>query len=390
MKRLHLAILLILAAPAMRADSIEIGIDLIIRESNLHLRAAGSVAWKNIFGSYGHQLVTASGFITNTDASYSESAITPFNFTIESSTTATPPNCYQALVQATAEGTSGSGQSNTICEYGPVPTRYRLEVRTCLDGGCTVNNSDYHDAGNTVVVYTSGPPSLHFDGWSGDITSTSLTVEVYMDRDKSVTANWTSLPPPPPPPPPQESGCSGQECLSSPIVINLAGAYQLTGQESPVLFDIRADGHPVQIGWTAADAPMAFLALDRNGNGMIDNGAELFGNHTPLPTGLAAANGFDALAAYDTNGDGILDTHDPEWSALLLWTDLNHDGLSQPAEIEPVSTSAVTRIDLNYHWTGRNDQHGNQFRYQSTVWLGQRRERATPRPVYDIYFVAVP
>src|ERR1043165_1278367 len=83
----------------------------------------------------------------------------------------------------------------------------------------------------------------------------------------------------------------------SPIVINFAGGgYQLTGADSPVVFDIAATGQPVRIGWTAAGADEAFLCLDRNHNGRIDNGAELFGSATPLKDGSRALNGFPALA----------------------------------------------------------------------------------------------
>src|SRR5438034_7188492 len=69
----------------------------------------------------------------------------------------------------------------------------------------------------------------------------------------------------------------------SPIIINFEnGGYRLTGAESPVTFDIAATGQPVTIGWTAAGADEAFLCLDRDHNGQIDSGAELFGSATRL------------------------------------------------------------------------------------------------------------
>jgi hypothetical protein len=178
---------------------------------------------------------------------------------------------------------------------------------------------------------------------------------------------------------------------TSPIVINFAnGGYRLTGENAPVRFDIKATGQPLWIGWTAAGTEEAFLALDRNHNGAIDNGAELFGNATPLLDGSRARNGFIALAQYDDNHDGVIDASDPIWRQLVLWCDLNHDGLSQSAEIVAVGESALRAISLDSHWSGRRDESGNEFRYQSTVTMDARGHKATPRPVYDIFFAVWP
>ena len=114
----------------------------------------------------------------------------------------------------------------------------------------------------------------------------------------------------------------------------------------------------MRLAWTAAGTAMAFLALDRNHNTVIDDGSELFGNATPIGD-RAAANGFEALAQYDVNEDGIIDANDSAWASLLLWTDLNHDGVSQASEIMSLDASTVSVIGLDYHWTGRRDSSGN-------------------------------
>lgn len=168
------------------------------------------------------------------------------------------------------------------------------------------------------------------------------------------------------------------------------GGYVLTGAEDPVLFDISATGHASQIGWTAAGSDQAFLCLDRDGDGAITNGAELFGNATPLHTGQRASNGFVALAEYDDNRDGIIDDKDAAWDSLLLWTDRNHDGISQPSEIGKINISSVLAIALDYHWTGRRDVSGNTFRFESTVWISNSKRQSTARPVYDVFFVRAP
>ncbi|HYK03530.1 MAG TPA: hypothetical protein VE974_17365 [Thermoanaerobaculia bacterium] len=184
--------------------------------------------------------------------------------------------------------------------------------------------------------------------------------------------------------------CTDRQTENSPIVINFAhGPYRLTGAESPVLFDIRATGERVLIGWTAAGDDQAFLCLDRNYNGTIDDGGELFGNAVTLKDGTPAPNGFVALAELDGNQDRVVDAGDEVWSQLLLWRDLNHDGISQAVELSPVDGSGVAAIGLEYHWTGRQDSSGNTFRYQSDVWIADVSNRPTPRSVYDIFFVPV-
>jgi hypothetical protein len=190
--------------------------------------------------------------------------------------------------------------------------------------------------------------------------------------------------------PPDPTQCSADWVSGcSPIVINFEnGSYRLTGTNDPVVFDISGTGHPVRIGWTKRGADEAFLALDRDHDGKITSGVELFGTVTPLGDGSIAGNGFNALAQSDENHDGVIDEHDAIWSQLLLWRDWNHDAISQPSELTPVAASSWRGIALEYHWTGRRDSWGNSFGYESRVWIANGN-RITPRPVYDIFFAPV-
>lgn len=185
-----------------------------------------------------------------------------------------------------------------------------------------------------------------------------------------------------------DCGADGGSCDGDdPIVIDLKGlGYQLTSVANGVKFDFFATGKPVQLSWTAAKWEGGFLALDRNGNGRIDNGTELFGNVTPQPTPASGKkNGFLALAVYDLpanggNGDGWIDAQDAIYSKLVIWVDLNHDGISEPGELLTLKQAGIEAISLSYALSQWQDAFGNSFRYRSPM-----RTATNPAQwVYDV------
>jgi hypothetical protein len=220
----------------------------------------------------------------------------------------------------------------------------------------------------------------------------------------SVTVNCNPVPTPTPTPTPTPvaEGCNWcepwQVCratgCSSPVVIDTLGnGFDLTDAATGVDFDLTARGFKLRISWTAANSDDAWLALDRNANGAVDDGAELFGNFTPQPQPPPGTerNGFWALGEYDKaaqggNGDGVIDSGDAVYTSLLLWQDSNHNGISESNELRSLQSSGVESIALDYRESRRQDRHGNEFRYRAKA--NGRGHSDTGKWAYDVFLLS--
>lgn len=178
-----------------------------------------------------------------------------------------------------------------------------------------------------------------------------------------------------------------QGCGGSPILIPSPKMQLKDGKVIKVsdvahgaAFDLDGDGVVENLGWPEKGA--AFLAIDRNGNGVIDNGRELFGTENGF------YNGFEELRSYAPSA-GYLDATHSIWSQLLLWSDDNRDGVSQPDELKPAGTW-LTKIGLGAEVVNQLDSNGNNFK-----WRGWAEYVVTGRasrlsedayPIWDVIF----
>ena len=179
----------------------------------------------------------------------------------------------------------------------------------------------------------------------------------------------------------------------SPIVVDVGkNGIELGSAGVGVYFDVDNNGRPNHVQWVKAGGDEAFLALDRNGNGIVDNGSELFGVGTPMIfEGTNAPNGFVGLAQYDSielggNDDGYITNDDAIWSALRLWRDINADGISAGDEMFTPEALGITSFETIPRFGKRYDPAGNILPYWAWAAATGRPKRAV---MVDVYFLEI-
>jgi len=132
--------------------------------------------------------------------------------------------------------------------------------------------------------------------------------------------------------------------LVTPIILDLNGdGVKTLSISSGVKFDLFAEGQSVNTGWVSSGDGL--LVLDRNGDGSINDGSELFGSSTKLANGQKAADGYAALKELDTNGDGVISSDDAQFAELRVWVDSNSDGVSQTGELKTLTSLGISSIN---------------------------------------------
>jgi hypothetical protein len=257
----------------------------------------------------------------------------------------TPPPAERAL--DLAAWSVKVTEEKTGCSAPPRVATFSKLV--CERGSCWFGAPGWWIAprGDDRVEYYIGPKPVSLEFVRGAPAA---------EQRAYATANSCVIRCPAPPPTPSstqcDAGCRRTAWLEMngitmqgrcPLVFNVTGGKTVGFLGRGVDFDMDGTGlRPTD--WIAPEHP--FLALDRNENGVIDDGRELFGSTTILATGETALDGFVALAEFDANGDGKIDRADPIYERLLLWFDRDSNGKSEPTELVPLRFGGVRAISL--------------------------------------------
>ena len=250
---------------------------------------------------------------------------------------------------------------------------------------------------------SSGDPNITSNGtltstdqgqlFSGNDTLTSPeTADNWGSGDKAATCGdfyfaRTKITSPSYDPPIQKTDATQFGC--TPLIVDLGRDGILLGEEGVYIeFDLDADGSSESTQWVMQGGNEAFIALDLNKNGVIDDSSELFGDSTVIiGRGYTARHGFMALAQYDKpknggNKDGKISEADAIWSSLVFWLDSNADGISTPDEISHVSDHGFESFRTKAKKSKRVDHAGNQL----ILW-SWAKSRLGMHAVVDVVFV---
>ncbi|HUW51123.1 MAG TPA: hypothetical protein VMV75_08935 [Sulfuricella sp.] len=162
----------------------------------------------------------------------------------------------------------------------------------------------------------------------------------------------------------------GDAKKKDPLVINFSGsAAQLTSTKFS--FDLNADGSADQISFVGAGS--GFLALDKNGDGKINNGSELFGP--------ASGNGFQELSAYDQDKNGWIDENDAVYKQLKVWTkDAGGNDTLSTLTQKNVGAIYLGNVDTSFDLKNSQNQLDGQIK-STGIYLNENGSAGTVQQV---------
>lgn len=194
-----------------------------------------------------------------------------------------------------------------------------------------------------------------------------------------------------------DMGCMGEICAfdgaelylyswseddcNTPLVLNFDGAPLRFDAASAASFDISGVGQCLSTDWPT----LPWLALDRDRDGAIDSGRELFGSGTVLRSGRRAGHGFEALAEHDLNRDGKIDAADPVFAELVLWSDGDGDRRGELSELVPVAHVDLVAIHLDVAVRAECDDRGNCGRERARFEYRNLAGEVQSGEVVDVY-----
>lgn len=168
------------------------------------------------------------------------------------------------------------------------------------------------------------------------------------------------------------------ESTGSPLILDLGfdGVELVSLANSSIYWDIDQDGFAEHSGWVSADDGL--LAIDSNSDGKINSHSELFGS--------VSGDGFTALSVYDTNSDGVIDVNDEQFGDLLIWRDLNQNGISGAEELFTLADFDIVSIDLNTSTPYNMFLEGHNISHVSSYTVDDGVNAAHTHDIVDAWF----
>ncbi|MEB3199058.1 MAG: calcium-binding protein, partial [Synechococcaceae cyanobacterium] len=172
------------------------------------------------------------------------------------------------------------------------------------------------------------------------------------------------------------------EANISPLVLDLDGDGVTTLAITDGLrwFDHDGNRFAERSGWVGHRDGL--LVRDLDGNGLIESGRELFGNHTLLRSGLRAAHGFEALADLDSDRDGRITASDAAWSSLAIWRDADGSASTAPSELHSLASLGIAALPVQFQTASLSDPQGNIHRQIGAFQRADGRIAA----MHDVWF----
>ncbi|MDD4950739.1 hypothetical protein [Sulfuricurvum sp.] len=283
---------------------------------------------------------------------------------------------YDTYITGNYDAIKDDDGSGRVVFENALLTGGEAEAGECNPAGSGI----YHGNGGTYTLSSNGVLTFVKDGEMlriANFVNGNLGITLSIENHNGGGGGGSCPPPPPPPPPPEPS-----PNFSSPLVLDLNGdgVTSIFISEGSTHFDLDSNGTREHTGWVQSDD--ALLVLDKNQDGKINNGTELFGNNTLLKNGTKAANGFEALKEYDENKDGVIDAKDNIYNTLNLWQDANSDGITDTGELHALSELGVASINLGYT-TATDYEENNVLKETSTFTTTE----GTTQSINDVWFM---
>ncbi len=169
-----------------------------------------------------------------------------------------------------------------------------------------------------------------------------------------------------------------EDCGFTPLAIDLGNEGFAFEPAAAAAFDIAANGACLEVDWPIRST--AWLALDRDGDGAIADGSELFGSGTPMPLGVVPTDGFAALASLDDDHDGVITDDDAGFAGLVLWSDHDGDRRGTSGELMSLAQVGITSLPLAYERRRECDERGNCVVERASVTTAEG-----PRALVDLH-----